>query len=59
MIKYLISSVNITLLVACNGNNVQNETTETFTDTLVELTVAQLKNAGIETGRLQQRSISS
>jgi membrane fusion protein, heavy metal efflux system len=59
--KQLIILINITLLLtSCGGNKAEEKKTETnTTENVVTLTDAQLKNAGIQTGKLEQQSISS
>ncbi len=48
------------LLAACGGNKTEEQKTETITnENVVTLSDAQLKNAGIQTGKLEQRSVSS
>ena len=59
--KQLIILINIALLLtACGGKKAAEEKSETQTnETIVTLTDAQLKNAGIQTGKLEQKTIST
>lgn len=59
--KQLIILINIALLLAACGNSKKDEQkTENKTEeNMVTLTDAQLKNAGIQTGKFAQQSISS
>ena len=59
--KQLIIGLNITfLLTACGGNKAEVQKTETKeAENIITLTDAQLKNAGIVTGKLGQQPISS
>ena len=59
--KQIIFLSTIALFLAsCGSNKTEEKKTETKTEeTVVTLTDAQLKNAGITTGKLEQKSISS
>lgn len=60
MTKYIIISMAFTILTSCGSK--QNETVateETPNENSVELTDAQLKNSEIQTGKIEQRNISS
>ena len=59
--KQLMILVNIALLLtACGGNKAGEKKSQIKADeNIVTLTDAQLKNAGIQTGKLEQQSISS
>ena len=59
--KQLIILLHIALLFSsCSGNKAEEKKSETQTnENVVTLTDAQLRNAGIETGKLEQRPISS
>lgn len=59
--KQLIILLNISLLLAaCGGSNKEEQKTEIKTvENVVALTDAQLKNAGVQTGKIEQKSISS
>ena len=59
--KQLIILINIALLLAsCSSNKAEEKKAETqANENVVNLTDAQLKNAGIQTGKLDQQSISS
>src|SRR5690242_12104950 len=59
MIKYIIIAISITALAACTGKTAKNKSEITVTENSVELSDAQLKNADIQTGKIEQRSISS
>jgi cobalt-zinc-cadmium efflux system membrane fusion protein len=60
MKKYIIIAMMFAILTACNSKKKAEEKTEaTSTETAVELTEAQLKNSEIQTGKIEQRSISS
>jgi cobalt-zinc-cadmium efflux system membrane fusion protein len=59
MKKYIISSIVIIILSACH-TKVDESTKEVFiTPNSVELTDAQFKNSKIETGKIEQKAISS
>ena len=59
--KQLIILINIAIvLTSCNGNKAEEPKAAVQThENIVTLTEAQLKNAVIQTGKLEQRSISS
>ena len=59
--KQLVILLNITLLLAaCGGSKTEVQAVETKTaENIVTLTDAQLKNAGIQTGKIEERSIAS
>ncbi len=59
--KQLIILLTISLLLtSCGANKAEEPKAETnITENVVSLTDAQFKNAGIQTGKLEQRSISS
>ncbi len=59
--KYLIIlSTTIVLLTSCGGSKTEEQKPLSQTnENIVTLTDAQLKNAGIQTGKLEQQSISS
>ena len=59
--KQLIILINIALLLAaCGSSKKEEQKTENKTEeNMVSLTDAQLKNAGIQTGKFAQQSISS
>lgn len=59
MKKYIIIVFALTALTACNSHKTEEKTEATQNGNSVELTDAQLKNAKIETGKIEQRSISS
>ncbi|MEP7197185.1 MAG: efflux RND transporter periplasmic adaptor subunit [Saprospiraceae bacterium] len=60
MKKYIIIAISIATLASCGRKNDKNETAEeTSRETTVELTDAQLKNSEIQTGKIEQRNISS
>jgi len=54
-----IISLLFAILSACNNNTSEIKTEETAEENTVELTDAQHKNAKIETGKIEQKSISS
>jgi cobalt-zinc-cadmium efflux system membrane fusion protein len=59
MKKYITLSILLLILTSC-GNKPENaETTGEVNTTSVELTDAQLKNSEIQTGKIEQRTISS
>lgn len=47
------------LIIACSGNKKQEEKKETLKNTVVKLTAEQLKNASIETGKIEKQEIST
>lgn len=59
--KHYIATSLLTILLAACGNNKQAEETTVAAghENIVTLTPAQLKNAGIATGKIEQREISS
>lgn len=59
--KQLIILINIALLfTSCSGNKTKEQKADTKADeNVVSLTDIQLKNAGIQTGKLEEKSISS
>ena len=59
--KQLIILLNISLLLtACGGSKKEEQKTEIKTaENIVTLTDAQFKNAGVQTGKVEQKSISS
>ncbi|HYM95379.1 MAG TPA: efflux RND transporter periplasmic adaptor subunit, partial [Chitinophagaceae bacterium] len=59
--KQLIILINLALfLISCSSNKAEEQKAPAQTsENIVTLTDAQLKNAGIQTGKLEQRSISS
>ena len=59
MKKYIIISFAIASLIACNNNKAEKKAEAPTAENAVELTDAQLKNSKIETGKIEQRSISS
>jgi len=60
MKNYIIISAAFVLLLACSSKTKSTETITVEPDgSIVTLTPAQLKNAGIETTRLQQKTVSS
>lgn len=59
MKNILIISILFALISACNNKPTENTTEVITTENFVELTDAQLKNAQIETGKIERKSISS
>ncbi len=59
MKKYIIISILFVMLTSCANKENKTETTEKINETSVELTDAQLKNSDIQTGKIEQRTISS
>jgi membrane fusion protein, heavy metal efflux system len=60
MKNYIIIAIAIATLIACGSKKTETTTAEETTiENTVSLTVAQLKNAEIQTGKIEQRSISS
>jgi cobalt-zinc-cadmium efflux system membrane fusion protein len=56
----IISSLLLLMIVSCNSKSTEEKTEESaLTTNVASLTDAQLKNATIEVGSLQKRSISS
>ncbi|MDF2448368.1 MAG: rane fusion protein cobalt-zinc-cadmium efflux system [Bacteroidota bacterium] len=59
MKNYLSIVLILILITACNGKPTEKETETKINDVkLIELTASQLKNAGIKTGRLDQKAIN-
>ncbi len=56
--KYLIIILTV-FLVACKGDTTETATTNDKPENMVTLTDAQFKNAQIETGKIEQKEISS
>lgn len=60
MPKYILFILLVALFTSCGSKSNQTETTAApESETSVELTDAQLKNAEIKTGKIEQRNISS
>jgi len=59
MKNILIISIIFATLTACVNKKVEEKTEANTTTNLVELTDAQVKNSKIETGKIEQKSISS
>jgi cobalt-zinc-cadmium efflux system membrane fusion protein len=59
MTKYIIIAFTIAAITACNNKKAEDKTEAPAAENAVELTEAQLKNSKIETGKIEQRSISS
>ncbi len=60
MRKYIIIAIAFSILTSCGNKKTETTTTkERTSENEVELTDAQLKNSKIETGKIEQRSISS
>ncbi len=59
MKRIIIALLALALLSACGTKTTETTTEQTISSTSVELTEAQLKNANIETGKAEQKSISS
>jgi membrane fusion protein, heavy metal efflux system len=61
MIKYIKLIISLTILSACNDKQAKSETevSQPLNENIVELTDAQLKNVKIQTGKIDNRSISS
>lgn len=60
MPKYILFILLVSLFTSCGSKSIQKETTAApESETSVELTAAQLKNAEIKTGKIEQRNISS
>ncbi len=59
MKKIFTLSIVLITIFACNNNTEETEMEETGAENTVELTDAQLKNTKIETGKIQQKEISS
>ena len=60
MKNIFIISIAFAILTSCGNKQTENEATvEAPTENVVELTDAQLKNSKIETGKIEQKAISS
>ena len=60
MKKYIMTVIIAAMLTACSHDKkVEDAPSETTNETTVELSDAQLKNSEIQTGKIEQRSISS
>ncbi len=59
MKKIFIPTILLTLLVGCNSKKEEPTSPTTSNENLVTITDAQLKNATIEIGKLENRTISS
>ncbi len=59
MKKYIIIAFLTAILASCNNKKLNEKTEQPTAEKSVELTEAQLKNSKIETGKIEQRSISS
>ena len=60
MKQFAILIIISSLLTACSSNKIEEQKAETKTEgNIVTLTEAQLKNAGIQTGKPEQQTISS
>lgn len=60
MMKYLLISINILMvLVACSTEKSTAENNRETNNHLVQLTAQQIKSAGIELGKIEQKNISS
>ena len=60
MTKYIIIAIAISVLTSCGSKQEKTEVTEKAnSENAVELTDAQLKNSKIESGKIQQKVISS
>lgn len=60
MNKYIIISIAFSVFTSCGSKqNTTEATEEILNENTVELTNAQLKNSEIQTGKIEQRSISS
>ncbi len=56
----IILSILLAVLTACNTKpQEENKTASTVSENLVQMTDAQIKNAGIATGKIENKSISS
>lgn len=57
--KYMILLLNIVLLLSCSHSETTNtETSGSESETVVQLNATQIKNAGIQSAKPEQRSIS-
>lgn len=59
MKKYIIIAIAFSILTSCENKTGEKKTEATAAENSVDLTDAQLKNSKIETGNIEQRSISS
>ena len=60
MTKYIIIAIVFSILISCDNKKTDTTATdEKPNETTVELTEAQLNNSEIETGKIEQRNISS
>lgn len=59
MKRIIIAFLAIALLSSCGDKTTETTAEQTISSTTVELTEAQLKNANIETGKAEQKSVSS
>lgn len=59
MTNYFIIAIAVTFLSACGNTQAVSTTDEAVNEKTVELTDAQLKNTEIQTGKIEQRNISS
>jgi cobalt-zinc-cadmium efflux system membrane fusion protein len=59
MKQIIFLSATILLLSACGGKKTEESTVTTGNENLVTLTDAQIKNAGIATGKMEEKQISS
>lgn len=60
MKKYIIIAIVFSILTSCGNKKTETTATEeTPSETIVELTDAQLKNSEITTGKIEERNISS
>ncbi len=59
MKRIIIAFWALALLSSCGNKTTETTAEQTISSTTVELTEAQLKNANIETGKAEQKSVSS
>lgn len=59
MKRIIIAFLALALLSSCGNKTTETTAEQTISSTTVELTEAQLKNANIETGKAEQKSVSS
>ena len=59
MKKYIVIAIVFVILASCEGKEVKTFKEEKPTENIVEFTEAQLRNAEIKTGKIEQRNISS
>ena len=59
MKRIIIAFWALALLSSCGNKTTETAAEQTISSTTVELTEAQLKNASIETGKTEQKSVSS